>query len=240
MPMKVYSEEFKADAVALYLSDPRILSGWMHRSSSSPVPLAFALALGSAWVTSSLGLQPVFGGFIAGLAMRIGSRQADADVIRSLDQTAGLLLPLFFIVTGLSLNIGTIGRDGLILLAIITVAAGAGKIGPSYAISRMCGIEPAESATIAVLLNTRGLTELIALSVGLADGIIGRRLFSVLVLMALVTTMMTGPALSIVRARPPTRGAWRLQRLKRWGLLSTALPAGLRSARLRQLRCWRS
>jgi Kef-type K+ transport system membrane component KefB len=181
---------------------PRALSWWMRRNTSflsSPVPLAFALAMGSAWVTSSLGLQAVFGGFIAGIAMRAGQREPDADVVRSLDQAGSLLLPLFFIITGLSLNIGAVGGDGFILLGLIFVAAASGKLGPAYAVSRVCGIEPRESATIAVLVNTRGLTELIALNVGLTDGLIGQRLFTVLVLMALITTMMTGPLLSVIR-----------------------------------------
>jgi Kef-type K+ transport system membrane component KefB len=197
-------------AVFMLVVVPRALSWWMRRSTSilfSPVPLAFALAMGSAWFTSYLGLQAVFGGFIAGLSMRAANRELDADVMRSLDQAGGLLLPLFFIVTGLSLNIGAVGGEGWILLVLILVAAGAGKLGPAYAVSRLCGIEPRESATIAVLVNTRGLTELIALNVGLTDGLIGSRLFTVLVLMALITTMMTGPLLSVIRhSRAPEPG----------------------------------
>jgi Kef-type K+ transport system membrane component KefB len=155
--------------------------------------------MGSAWVTTSLGLQAVFGGFLAGLAMRAAHREPDAEVLRSLDQVGGLLLPLFFIVTGLSLNIGAVGGAGFALLAVILAAAVAGKLGPAYGVSRLCGVEPRESATIAVLVNTRGLTELIVLNVGLTDGLIGQRLFTVLVLMALITTMMTGPLLSVIR-----------------------------------------
>jgi Kef-type K+ transport system membrane component KefB len=174
----------------------------------SPVPLAFALAIGSAWVTSALGLQAVFGGFIAGLSMRIAHREPGADVLRSLDQAGGLLLPLFFIVTGLSLNIGAVGGAGFVLLMLVLVAGALGKLGPAYAVCRVCGLDPRESATIAVLVNTRGLTELIALNVGLTDGLIRQRLFTVLVLMALITTVMTGPLLSVVRrSRTPDPAA---------------------------------
>jgi Kef-type K+ transport system membrane component KefB len=103
----------------------------------------------------------------------------------------------------LSLNVGT-GRDALILLALIFVIASAGKLGPAYAVSRACGLEPRQSATIAALVNTRGLTELIALKVGLDDGLINQRLYTVLVLMALITTLMTGPLLTAIRpARVP-------------------------------------
>jgi Kef-type K+ transport system membrane component KefB len=178
------------------------LTWWTSQGQSllaNPVPVAFALAMASAWVTTMLGLQPVFGGFLAGLAMRRRNGAPDADVVRSLDQAGNLLLPLFFIVTGLSLNIGDVRGDALIVLALIMLIASAGKLGPTYAASRLSGLEPRESATIAALLNTRGLTELIALNVGLQAGLIHQRLFTVLVLMALLTTLMTGPLLSVIR-----------------------------------------
>ena len=105
-------------------------------------------------------VHPIFGAFLAGLTMR-GRRQApEADVLRAMDQAGSMLLPLFFVVTGLS------RRD---------------------------------SATVAALVNTRGLTELITLNVGLTDGILNQRLFTVLVLMALVTTLATGPLLSVIK-----------------------------------------
>jgi Kef-type K+ transport system membrane component KefB len=138
--------------------------------------------------------------------VRAGDREPDPEVLRTLDQVGNLLLPLFFIVTSLSLNIEAVGADGFILLAIILVVAAGGKLIPSYGVTRASGIGPRESATIAALVNTRGLTELIALNVGLTDGLIGKRLFTVLVLMALITTMSTGPLLSVIRpdrARPP-------------------------------------
>jgi Kef-type K+ transport system membrane component KefB len=87
--------------------------------------------------------------------------------------------------------------DAFVLLAVILVIAVAGKLGPAYAVSRACGFLPRESATMAILVNTRGLTELIALNVGLTDGLISQRLFTVLVLMALITTLMTGPLLML-------------------------------------------
>lgn len=179
-----------------------VLTWWTSRSQSllsNPASVAFALAMASAWVTARLGLQPVFGGFLAGLTMRARNGVPDADVVRSMEQAGTLLLPLFFIVTGLSLNIGDVHGDALILLALIFVIACAGKLGPAYAASRLSGLEPRQSATIAALVNTRGLTELIALNVGLQAGLINQRLFTVLVLMALLTTLMTGPLLSVIR-----------------------------------------
>jgi Kef-type K+ transport system membrane component KefB len=196
-------------AVMLGLVRPG-LAWWTSRSASilsNPVPIAFALAMGSAWVTASLGLQPVFGGFLAGLTMGARNGAPDADVLRSMDQAGNLLLPLFFVVTGLSLNIGTVQGEALILLALIFLIASPGKLGPAYVASRVCGLEPRQSAMIAALVNTRGLTELIALNVGLDAGLINQRLFTILVLMALITTLMTGPLLTAIRPARAVRPA---------------------------------
>jgi Kef-type K+ transport system membrane component KefB len=178
------------------------VSWWTNRRQSvlsSPVPIAFALALASAWVTGALGLHPIFGAFLAGLTMRGRNGAPDADVLRSMEQTASVLLPLFFVVTGLSLNVGAVRGNAFVVLAVIVVIACAGKLGPGYVLSRASGLSARDSATIAALVNTRGLTELIALNVGLADSIINQRLFTVLVLMALITTFATGPLLSVIR-----------------------------------------
>jgi Kef-type K+ transport system membrane component KefB len=184
------------------------LSWWASRNRSvlhSGPTVAFVLAMAGAWVTAALGLHPMFGAFVAGLTMRGSGSGPDADVLRAVDRAADLLLPLFFVVTGLSLNVGVLGGDSLLLLAVIFAIAAVGKLGPAYAACRLCGLRSRESATVAALVNTRGLTELIALNLGLVDGIIDQRLFTVLVLMALITTCMTGPLLSLigpVGARP--------------------------------------
>ncbi len=186
-----------------------LLAWWLSRPQSvlvDPIPVAFVLALGCAWATGSLGLHPVFGGFLAGLVMR-GSRPADHDVLQTMERAGGLLLPLFFVVTGLSLNIEGLRWNGVALLAVILVISCAGKVGPAYGVSRAAGLRPRQSATIAVLINTRGLTELIALNVGLAAGIIDENLFTILVLMALITTFATGPLLRLVLPVPDSRAA---------------------------------
>jgi Kef-type K+ transport system membrane component KefB len=178
------------------------VSWWTNRRQlvlSSPLPVAFALTMASAWVTASLGLHPVFGAFLAGLTMRGKNKAPDAEVLRAMDQAGGLLLPLFFVVTGLSLNVGALGGDASIVLVVVAAAAAVGKLVPGYTISRACGLSSRDSASIAALVNTRGLTELIALNVGLIDGIINKNLFTVLVLMALITTIATGPLLSAIR-----------------------------------------
>lgn len=189
-------------AVIMLLVVRPALRWWMgrpHSLLSNPLAIALVLALGSGWVTASLGLHPVFGGFLAGLTMPGTDGTPDAEVVRPMEDIGGVFLPLFFIVTGLSLNVGTLGSTALALLAIVCVVASLGKVGPAYVASRVGGLGPRDSATVAVLVNTRGLTELIALNVGLSSGLIDQRLFSVLVLMALITTTMTSPLLSLIR-----------------------------------------
>lgn len=181
-----------------------LLSRWTDRPGallSSQLPLAIVLATGCAWATSELGLHAVFGGFLAGLLMPRRDGAPDADVLRAMDGVTDLLLPLFFVVTGLSLNIGALDRSSVLLLCLLLLISLVGKLVPGYLVSRFNGLERRESSTVAVLLNTRGLTELIALNVGLSAGIIHGRLFTVLVLVALITTAMTSPLLTLL-ARP--------------------------------------
>jgi Kef-type K+ transport system membrane component KefB len=118
-----------------------------------------------------------------------------------MEDVAGVLLPLFFVVTGLSVNLSTLNGTAFIVLGLLFVIATAGKMGPGYLGSRMGGLGHKDATTIAVLVNTRGLTELIALNVGLTSGLIGQRLFSVLVLMAVLTTILTTPLLSLIHDR---------------------------------------
>ncbi|GAA4790321.1 cation:proton antiporter [Streptomyces ziwulingensis] len=188
-------------AAVMFLVVRPLLDRLLRRSQAwllSPVPIALGLALGSAWVTAGLGLHPVFGAFLAGLVMPRRDEAPDPEVARPMEQTAGLLLPLFFVTTGLKFDIGGLDTDGLVLLALILVIAVAGKLGPAYAACRFTGLGPHHAARVAALVNTRGLTELIVLNVALDTGVIGPGLFTVLVLMALVTTCMTGPLLTLI------------------------------------------
>lgn len=189
---------------ALFLLVRPLLARWLERSgalAAHQLTIALGLALGSAWVTAELGLHPVFGGLLAGLAMPRPGGVPDAGVLRPMEQTAGLLLPLFFVTTGLSFDIGSLDADGGILLALILAVAVSGKLLPGYAAARISGMDPPQSAVVAVLVNTRGLTELIVLDVALDAGVIGPGLFTVLVLMALTTTFMTGPLLALAGRR---------------------------------------
>lgn len=185
------------------------LRWWIRRPGSllsNQVPLALVLAVASAWVTASLGLHPVFGAFLAGLTMPGRDNAPDADVLRIMEQAGGLMLPLFFVVTGLTMNIGALNGQDFVLLMVVLACAMLGKVGPAYGAARLSRLERRQSAMIAALVNTRGLTELIALNVGLGAGIINQRVFTILVLMALITTMATGPLISAIGRQGSDRG----------------------------------
>lgn len=189
-------------AAIMLLAMRPALRWWIGRERSllsNQLVVAMVLALGSGWVTAALGLHPVFGGFLAGLTMPSADGKPDAEVLGPMEQVADLLLPLFFVVAGLTVNIGALDGRAFVLLAILCVIASAGKLGPAYLASRVGGLASRDAAVVAVLVNTRGLTELIALNVGLSAGLIVARLYSVLVLMALIMTAMTAPLLSLIR-----------------------------------------
>jgi Kef-type K+ transport system membrane component KefB len=112
-----------------------------------------------------------------------------------------LLLPAFFASTGLKTEVGLLSgaRDWLVCGAIVLVAT-VGKIGGSMVAARACGVGWRASGALGVLMNTRGLMELVVLNVGLDLGILPRPFFAMLVLMAIITTVLTTPLLSLVLA----------------------------------------
>lgn len=176
---------------------------WLRRSNAllaNKVPVAVIVATGSAWATAALGLHVIFGAFFAGLMLpRLSDGTPDADLLRPVQEAGGILLPVFFVISGLSVNIGALRPQDLVLFGVLCVLAVAGKIGASFLAARMTRLSVKDSVVIGVLLNTRGLTELIALNVGMQTGIIHQRLYTILVLMALVTTLATGPLLTLAR-----------------------------------------
>jgi Kef-type K+ transport system membrane component KefB len=176
---------------AAYDEAGRVPAGW--------ISAIFAGVLVSAYLSMKSGVAPIFGAFVTGLVM---PRRADLshDVSRRLeDFIAAVLLPLFFVVSGLKTDVGLLDRGELwALTAAIVAVAIAGKWLAATAIARVAGYSWQESSVLAALLNTRGLTELIVLNIGLELGVISRALFSMLVLMALVTTFMTAPAIRLL------------------------------------------
>jgi K+:H+ antiporter len=159
------------------------------------------VALTSAWVTERLGIHALLGAFIAGLAMPKSETLVSSIATRLEELLTVVLLPLFFAVTGIRTSFSSI-PDGAtwLLCALVVLVAIAGKAGGTIAGARASGLSWRDSAALGALMNTRGLMELVILNVGLEIGIISRSLFSMMVLMAIVTTALTAPALSWLRA----------------------------------------
>ena len=166
------------------------------------VVIAAALVL-SAAATSWMGLHQIFGAFLLGAAMpRAGAATLRARVlpwIERIDRT--VLLPPFFVVAGFAVDLsGMDGRELGLLLLILLVAIG-GKLSGAFGAARLARVSTRHSATLALLVNTRGLTELIVLAVGLQIGLLDQRLYSLMVVMAMVTTLMPGLLLPFIYPR---------------------------------------
>jgi len=172
----------------------------LHRRRLIPVILAFVFVC--ALITETIGIHALFGAFVAGVVMPPSAefRIFLKDKLEAFGSYA--LLPLFFAFTGLRTQIGllTEWQDWLMCAVIILVAI-AGKLGGGMLMARWTGMRWSDSFSIGVLMNTRGLVELVVLNIGYDLGILSGRIFAMMVLMALVTTFMTGPLLSLVRRR---------------------------------------
>ncbi|MZD06079.1 cation/H(+) antiporter [Streptomyces sp. SID5785] len=151
--------------------------------------------------TTAIGIHALFGAFAFGLAMPRDSRHAvRASVAVPLGHAAKILLPVYFVVTGLSVDVGSLGATGFVMLALVVSVAVIGKFTGAAVGARLWGMPWREAGLFGALMNTRGLTELVILGIGRDVGLIGPQLFTVMALMALVTTAMTGPLLH--RFRP--------------------------------------
>ena len=166
------------------------------------IPLILAFVLGCALLTETIGIHALFGAFVAGVVMPPSTdfRIFLKDKLEAFGSYA--LLPLFFAFTGLRTQVGLLtGWYDWFLCAVIILVAIAGKLGGSMLMSRWTGMTWQQSFAIGVLMNTRGLVELVVLNIGYDLGILSGRIFAMMVLMALVTTFMTGPLLSLVKTR---------------------------------------
>jgi len=160
----------------------------------------FLAVLGAAFLSQRVGIAAIFGAFVMGLIMPRHSGLTHDISRRIEDFVVVVLLPLFFVVAGLRADVGPLfDQPELwpIALGLIAIAIGGKWVGAMVA-ARLTGSEWRASAAIGALMNTRGLTELIVLYAGLNLGVIGQDLFTMLVLMALVTTFMAGPALGFI------------------------------------------
>ncbi|MGW1888716.1 cation:proton antiporter [Streptomyces sp. NPDC002004] len=184
-----------------------------HLDSSVRLALLVGFALGSAWVTNALGLHVIFGALLAGAVLpRERGGTLDPDLVRPLHDVSMLLLPFFFVVSGQSVAVGGLDGTGLVVLLVVTALGVTVKVGSGTLAARTSGLSWHHARTIGVLLSARGLTELIALNAGLQAGLLSQNLYTVLVLMALATTVLTQPLLAVVswldrRGGDPAAGA---------------------------------
>ncbi len=164
--------------------------------SAETVAIAFLLVLASATLTEAIGIHALFGGFLLGAVMPRGGGLTQAITEKLEDFVTIVLLPLFFAYSGLRTRIGLLeGVEDWLVCGVIILVACLGKFGGSALAARLVGMGWREAGAIGVLMNTRGLMELIVLNVGLDLGVLSPRLFTMMVIMALVTTWMTSPIL---------------------------------------------
>ena len=174
--------------------------------------LALALMALGAWFTDLIHLHAVFGAFVMGCALPRG--EVARGLIEKIQPLAvGLLLPLFFTYSGLNTRIDLLFTPKLLLVsAAILVAAILGKWLACTLAARATGLPPREAMGIGILMNARGLMELIIINIGLSRGIISADLFAALVLMAIVTTLMASPIFErLVGREAPTGHAGRTE-----------------------------
>ena len=160
-----------------------------------------------AFVTDAVGIYAVFGAFIAGIAMPRG-RFADAAIGHLEPLTTTFLLPVFFVYSGLNTQIALLDSPAIWRVAVILVTLSiVGKGVACLLAARVSGEAWRESVAIGVLMNARGLMELIILNIGLQRGVITPTLFTIMVLMAVVTTLMASPLFELVYGRRPAAAA---------------------------------
>lgn len=170
------------------------------------VAIFFITLLVSAYLTEVIGIHALFGAFLAGVIMpsNISFRNVFIEKVEDVSQV--LLLPLFFVFTGLRTQIGLLNDPQLWLVCLVIILfAVVGKFAGSALAARFVGQSWRDSLSIGVLMNTRGLVELIVLNIGYDLGVLSPEVFAMLVIMALLTTMMTGPGLSLINRLMPER-----------------------------------
>lgn len=172
------------------------------KPADTTLAIIVCVIVGGALCTEIIGIHALFGAFLAGAIMpnMAGFREKVSARVEKFSTV--LLLPLFFAFTGLRTRIDLIDDlNSWLLCGLVVLVATAGKLGASAVAARMAGLDTRQSLQVGALMNTRGLMELIALNIGYDMGILSPGIFTILVIMALVTTVMTGPLLTLFSRR---------------------------------------
>jgi Kef-type K+ transport system membrane component KefB len=209
-------------AVMVFVARPamaRLALAYGNKGRLTPgvMSVVFIAILLSSVATELIGIHAIFGAFALGAMIPHDSGMARELTDRLEDLVVALLLPAFFAFTGLRTQIGLVaGMEQWAICALIIVVASIGKFGGSAIAARLTGLDWRDASALGVLMNTRGLMELIVLNIGLEFGVISPALFAMLVLMALVTTFATTPLLHfIMRGRRMEDEAEAIRQLSR-------------------------
>ncbi|MBI5914563.1 MAG: cation:proton antiporter [Bacteroidetes bacterium] len=174
--------------------------------SKPVVAIFFITLLLSAYATEVIGIHALFGAFMAGVIMPSNQRFRNIFIEKVEDVAQVLLLPLFFVFTGLRTQIGLLNEPYLWqICGLIILVAVVGKFVGSALAAKFVGQNWRDSLTIGALMNTRGLMELVVLNIGYDLGVLTPEVFAMMVIMALVTTVMTGPALDLINKFLPEK-----------------------------------
>ncbi|SFD32251.1 Kef-type K+ transport system, membrane component KefB [Cupriavidus sp. OV038] len=191
-----------AYVAAMFLIVRPLLAAGLPRLRGTDARLAAVVVLifGSACASELIGLHYILGGFLAGVVL---PRGAAADIGRQLEPTTVVvLMPFFFLMTGLRTDLTTAGGDALVVFAVATVVAVVGKMAGTALPARMAGLGRRDAWTLGALAQTKGLMEVVVLAILLENRLISAAAFSGLLLMALATTVVAKPlALAALRLR---------------------------------------
>jgi Kef-type K+ transport system membrane component KefB len=177
----------------------------LARLHTPPLWVPVGIALAAAWSAEQVGVHTIFGAFLAGLAMpRDEAWRADLRA-RLSPVVESIMLPVFFVVVGLSTRVDQLTVQDLVVFLGILAAAVLGKVGGVGLAARALGERPRDALTLGLLMNVRGVTEIVVLTVGMQLGLVSPILFTILVLVAVVTTFMTAPLLRVIRAKAEPR-----------------------------------
>ena len=196
----VFAGTFLYTALMIGLGRPllaRLVARWdTERLPRSAVALVFLAMLLSALATELIGIHAIFGAFLLGALIPHDSAVARSFTHQLEHVVTIFLLPAFFAFTGMRTRLDLLsGAEAWMICGVIVLVATAGKFGGTYVAARLTGHPARDAAALGTLMNTRGLMELIVLTIGLDLGVISPTLFAMMVLMALATTMATSPVL---------------------------------------------
>ncbi|MDK9495321.1 cation:proton antiporter [Streptomyces katrae] len=180
---------------------------WGVRERGGGVVVLFGGVCLAAYATEALGVHALFGAFVFGAVVPRGVKAVESAARRMREFAVPVLLPLFFVGSGLRTDVGALWGGGAWwwAAAVLGVAV-VGKWGAAAGAALAAGVRRSDAVLLGALMNCRGVTELVVLNVGLGLGVIGVELFTVLVLMALVTTAATGPVVRALGGRGAGRG----------------------------------